>query len=57
MLAVEMMPRYDQYILVREEAPTRNRSSVVAGARAVPDSAHVAAGRNAGGLLRELLNN
>ena len=42
-LAVEMMPRYDRYIILGEEVPDDERAPVVAGSRSVPDSADVAA--------------
>ena len=53
-LAVEMMPRYDQYIILGGGCE-RRRPAPVAGPRPVPDSPHVTARGGAGGLLRELL--
>ena len=53
-LAVEMMPRYDQYILIRGGCE-RRCSAPVPGPWPVPHSPHVAARGGAGGALRELL--
>ncbi len=53
-LAVEMMPRYDQYLaFVQEER--HGRAAAVPRPRTVPDPQDVAAGRGTGSLLRELL--
>ena len=53
-LAVEMMPRYDQYYHPRGGCERRG-AAPVAGPRPVPDSPYVAARGGAGGVLRGLL--
>ena len=55
-LAVEMMPRYDQYIAFAKKSDTDVRP-LSRDAWPVPDSQNLAAGCCTGGVLRELLNN